>query len=131
MRGQVLNKHMDHMKAEQSQKVWEKNVFGPLTAFPTVREPVGSPFPSSIENTSESKMDIADVVTSLPLLPEEEKQFLLRCSGLKRRATMRYTPPISDAESEKPDPVLKEELQNKELTYVLGTQRRRDIVITK
>lgn len=57
----VLNKHVNHVKAANSQTVWEQNVPGFLTAFPTVPESVGCLSLSSIEDTSEPKMDTVDI----------------------------------------------------------------------
>eukprot|EP00061_Rhincodon_typus_P007387 g29038.t1 len=84
----ILNKHEGHMKAANSQMVQEQNVPGSWTAF---LEPMGSHPPSSIEETVE------------PLPPEEEDEFLLMRSGRKRRATLQYTPFMSEAASEEPD----------------------------
>eukprot|EP00061_Rhincodon_typus_P006415 g27036.t1 len=79
----VLNKYMGHMKAANSQTVQEQNEPGSSTAFLIAPELMGSPCPSSFEETSESEVDTADVATSMPLLPEEENEFLPRCSGHK------------------------------------------------
>eukprot|EP00061_Rhincodon_typus_P007480 g29219.t1 len=76
------------------------------TAFLTVPEPRDSPSLSSSEDTSESEMDVGimvDVAISMPLLPEEENDFLPRRSGQKSRATVHHTLPMSEVELEEPD----------------------------
>eukprot|EP00061_Rhincodon_typus_P007689 g29637.t1 len=57
----VLNKHVDHMKAANSRTVKEQNVPGSSTAFLTVLEPVGSPSPTRVKDTTEPQMDTADI----------------------------------------------------------------------
>eukprot|EP00061_Rhincodon_typus_P014271 g41193.t1 len=76
----VLNKHVDHVKAENLEMVWEQNVPGSLTIFLTVPKHVGSLCPLSIEDTSGSEMDMAHVTASKPLPPEEENELLPRLS---------------------------------------------------
>eukprot|EP00061_Rhincodon_typus_P015219 g42773.t1 len=74
----VLNKNMDYMKAANLQTGQEQNMPGFSTAFLTFLEPMFSPCLSSIEETSESEIDMANVTTLTPFLPEEENEFLLR-----------------------------------------------------
>eukprot|EP00061_Rhincodon_typus_P008565 g31282.t1 len=61
----------------------------------------------SIEEILESETNTADVTTSMPLLPEGENEVLPRNSVSKRQATVCYTLPVSEAELEEPEPVLK------------------------
>eukprot|EP00061_Rhincodon_typus_P016227 g44328.t1 len=75
----ALNKHVDHVKAENSQMGQEQSIH-------CLSEPVGSPStppPSGVEGTSESEMDMAGVAALTPLPPEEEDEFLPRLPGTR------------------------------------------------
>eukprot|EP00061_Rhincodon_typus_P013154 g39349.t1 len=92
----VLNKHVGHMKAANSQTGHEENIPGPSEHPARLLEPNCSPPSSSIK---EDKADLA--LTPLP--PGEEDEFHPRHSGHKRRATVWHTLPVSGAEWEELD----------------------------
>eukprot|EP00061_Rhincodon_typus_P015154 g42674.t1 len=88
----VLNKHVDHLNAITLQTGQEQNLPGPTEQPEGPAEPIGSPPLSSVEETSESKMDVA-----LMLLPlEEEEEILLRPSRCRRWAMVWCMPPVSE-----------------------------------
>eukprot|EP00061_Rhincodon_typus_P014717 g41940.t1 len=99
----ILNKHMGHAKAGNSQTVQVQAVPDSSTVFPTALELMGSPSPSGVADSLECEMDIADAAALTPLPPEEEDEFLPRHSRSKRQATVCYTLSASEAELEKPD----------------------------
>eukprot|EP00061_Rhincodon_typus_P009005 g32132.t1 len=72
----LLNKHVDHIKAANSQMGREQNV--PISSKQSERllEPVGYPSQSSVDETLESENDMVDVTTSMPLPPEEKNEIL-------------------------------------------------------
>eukprot|EP00061_Rhincodon_typus_P012427 g38158.t1 len=84
----VLNKRVGPMKAATSQTGRGRNIAGPSEQPERLPETLGSPPPRSVKETSESEKDAA----SIPLLPEEEEEFLPRPSGRKRQATVLYAP---------------------------------------
>eukprot|EP00061_Rhincodon_typus_P005828 g25810.t1 len=99
----VLNKHMDQMKAANTQTGQEQNIPSPSEQTERLSESMGSPPSSSIKETLESKMGTSCVAASVPLAPDEEDEFFLRYSVCSRQAMVQYTPPISKAESEELD----------------------------
>eukprot|EP00061_Rhincodon_typus_P016838 g45261.t1 len=99
----VLNMYVDYWKAANLQMGQEQNIPAPSEHLTRLSDTVGSSPLPSVEETSEDEMDAADVAASTPLLPEEEDEFRLRCSGYKRWAILWYMPPVSEAESEELD----------------------------
>eukprot|EP00061_Rhincodon_typus_P003188 g19485.t1 len=76
----VLHKYEEHMKTAKGAGAKHPR---PLKTAGRLSGHVGSHPPSSIKETLESEMDMADVTASTPLLPEEEDELLLRHSGHK------------------------------------------------
>eukprot|EP00061_Rhincodon_typus_P006314 g26840.t1 len=74
----VLNKHMDHMQAANAQTVWKQNMPSPSEQLVRLLEPVGSPFPSSVDKSSESEIDMMNIAATMSMLPEEESEILLK-----------------------------------------------------
>eukprot|EP00061_Rhincodon_typus_P014292 g41228.t1 len=95
----ILKKPVSHTKAMNSQTVQDEN----MPDFSEQSEWL--PEPSSVDKASKPKMDMMDV--SMPLLAEEESEFLLRHSWRKRQVLNCYRLSILDAKSEEPNPVLK------------------------
>eukprot|EP00061_Rhincodon_typus_P013818 g40425.t1 len=95
----VLNKHMDEMKAANSQIGQKQNIYGATEQPEMCSAPVGSLHGETLE----SDMDTVGVAASMPLPPEEEDEFLLTQYGSERRAMGQWTP-VSEAVSEELDP---------------------------
>eukprot|EP00061_Rhincodon_typus_P017259 g45872.t1 len=89
----VLNKHVGHTKAATSQSGREQNLSGPSEHLARLSEPLVSPRPPSVEETSsDDAMDMADVLALMSLPPTEDK-FRPRCSGRKRLSKVQYMLP--------------------------------------
>ncbi|XP_048456937.1 exportin-1-like [Rhincodon typus] len=84
----ALNKHVDYLKAISSQ-MGQKQIIPGLSKQPEgLLETVGALPPSSVEQTSESKMDAA----LIPLLLEEEEEIVPRCSGCQQNVDILKDP---------------------------------------
>eukprot|EP00061_Rhincodon_typus_P003296 g19744.t1 len=74
------------MKAANLQTGQEQSILSPSEQLESLSAPVGSLLPSLVKATSELEMDTADDADLTPLPPEEENEFLPRCSRHKRLA---------------------------------------------